>query len=140
MDGKEASELLLQRCKRNFGKKVLLLNLHGKLKSGSVADIDINGAKREALKNGADFVATSRSVTSEEKTTTITSGSTREEIENKQFNDLFGNDRDRARALFSELSIDQEDLGMSRNDFEREVKKRGFVFFTLEEGDIDNDN
>jgi len=133
MDGKEASELLLQRCKRNFGKKVLLLNLHGRLKSGSVADIDINGAKREALKNGADFVAVSRSVTSEEKTTIITSGSTREEIEKKLFSDLFGNDRDRARALFSELSIDQEDLGMSRNDFEKEVEKRGFMFFMGEQ-------
>jgi len=137
MDSREASDLLLQKCGRDLAGKVVLLDLHGSLKSGSVAEIDVNGAKREALKNGAGFVAMSRSVTSEERQILIASGSTREEIESKLFDDLFGNDKARARALFSELSMDQEELGMSRNDFESEVERRGLGFFGLEDR---NDN
>ncbi|MDY6984989.1 MAG: DNA repair exonuclease [Candidatus Thermoplasmatota archaeon] len=133
MDSREASDLLLQRCGRSFAGKVVLLDLHGSLKSGSVAEIDVSGAKREVLQNGAEFAVMNRSVTSEARQTLIASGSTREEIENKLFDDLFGNDRARARTLFSELSMDQEELGMSRSDFESEVERRGVGFFGLEE-------
>ncbi|MDY6985115.1 MAG: hypothetical protein SVE93_01745, partial [Candidatus Thermoplasmatota archaeon] len=122
-----------QRCAFSF-KGVILLSLHGRLKWGSVADIDVNGAKREIEDNGADLVVVSKSITTEEKPVIAAAGNTREEIEAKLFSELF-DDVVRAKSLFSELSIDPEEVSMSKSDFKREIEKRGFRFFDLEEED-----
>ncbi len=133
MDSKKASEQLKQRCAGSF-KGVVLLSLHGRLKWGSVADIDVNGAKKEIEDNGADIVVVSKSITTEEKPAIAAAGNTREEIEAKLFSELF-DDVVRAKSLFSELSIDPEEVSMSKSDFEGEIKKRGLRFFDLEEED-----
>jgi len=46
IDSKKASELLKQQCSGNFSG-IVLLNLHGKLSGGSVADIEVNAAKEK---------------------------------------------------------------------------------------------
>lgn len=132
MDSKEASELLLQRCHRSVEGKVVLLSLHGTLKKGSVTDLDIHGAKRDLMKGGAEFVAMTRNVTSTDRPVVIVAGSTREEIEEKLFNELFGEDHTKARNLFSELSLAREERGIGTDDFARELEQIGMRFFGLE--------
>jgi hypothetical protein len=134
IDGKKASELLKQKCSGSFSG-IVLLNLHGKLSGGSVADIEVNAAKKAIESRGAEFVVVSRNITTGERPTIAASGNNREEIENRLFTEMFGKDTERARALFTELAIDPEEMNMSRHDFEETVADRGLRFFGLKGSD-----
>jgi hypothetical protein len=134
IDSKKASELLKQKCSGNFSG-IVLLNLHGKLSGGSVADIEVNAAKKAIESGGAEFVVVSRNITTGEKPTIAVSGNNREEIESRLFTEMFGKDTERARALFTELAIDPEEMNMSKHDFEETVASRGLRFFGLEGSD-----
>ena len=131
-DSEEARGFLESNCSGSFHGATILLDLHGTLKSGSVADIDVNHARSMLIKNGAGFVVVNRSVTSAEKINIRSEGGSREDIESKMFTELFGDGVEAAKAFFSLLSLDFEETGMNRGDFEIEVMKRGFSFFGLE--------
>jgi hypothetical protein len=135
MDSKEANEILEKKCDKNVVDKIVVLQAQGELKSGSVADINIVKAKEKLVEGGAKLVVPNTfGLTTSEKRAMAVEGSTKEEIEEKMFKEFFENESPGAREFFRDLSINAEDSGMTKDNFEDYVSKKGYQFFGVEEG------
>ena len=135
MDSKEANAILEKKCDKNVIDKIVVLQAQGELKSGSVADINIVKAKEKLVEGGAKLVVPNTfGLTTSEKRAVAVEGSTKEEIEEKMFKEFFEGESPGAREFFRDLSINVEDSGMTRDNFEDYVSKKGYQFFGVEEG------
>ena len=134
MDTGEANELLEKKCDEDVINKIVVLQAMGELKSGSIADINIVKAKEKLMNGGAKIVVSNTfGLTAASRKTMPAKGNTKEEIEEKMFEEFF-EDSPRAIEFFREISMNAEDAGMTKDNFEDHIAKKGHQFFEIEEG------
>ena len=120
MDAKSLEKEIMDMAKNDYSGKVVILKIHGKLKSGKIGDIDFHKIREEFKKTSMDFLLNTYNLGTMARESMSVMGDSREDIENKIFNDISVYGIDFTKKFFSILK-EKKPEDMRKTDFENMI-------------------
>lgn len=125
LDAKSLERKILEMAKDDYGGKVVILKIHGKLKSGRIGDIDFHRIREEFKKTAIDFLLNTYNLSTMERERISIAGSSREDIENKIFKGISIYGFDFTKKFFNVVKEPKPE-DMRKGDFEEMLWKNTY--------------